>query len=83
MGGTGKHGNPECYFAASAVSAAVNYPLWKASAMAQSGFEVKATSTFGRYMEAMAPPYRGMPAVITGELRSISPTCSGRWDEMK
>lgn len=66
MGGGGKHSHPECYLAASAVSAAVNYPLWKASAMAQSGFEVQAKSTIGRYINAMMPPYRGMAAVITG-----------------
>ena len=32
---------PELYLAASAMAAVVNFPLWKASAIAQAGFKMK------------------------------------------
>lgn len=57
MGPT-KH--PDCYFAASAFAAVINFPLWKASAQAQSGFGPKG------YLEAVLPPYRGVAAVLLG-----------------
>ena len=69
------------YFAASGLSAMINYPLWRASAIGQSGFRVTA-STFQRstlagiatsvpsfmvpYVHAFAPPYKGMMATILG-----------------
>lgn len=36
-GGKGSH--PECYFTASGVAAIINFPLWKAAAIGQSGFD--------------------------------------------
>lgn len=47
----------------------VNYPLWKASAINQSGFIAPAHGMKGRFdnfLRAIAPPYRGVPAVIGG-----------------
>lgn len=35
----GKATHPECHFLASAMAAVVNFPLWKASAIGQSGFD--------------------------------------------
>eukprot|EP00511_Aplanochytrium_stocchinoi_P002593 CAMPEP_0204830042 /NCGR_PEP_ID=MMETSP1346-20131115/8299_1 /ASSEMBLY_ACC=CAM_ASM_000771 /TAXON_ID=215587 /ORGANISM="Aplanochytrium stocchinoi, Strain GSBS06" /LENGTH=301 /DNA_ID=CAMNT_0051960163 /DNA_START=150 /DNA_END=1055 /DNA_ORIENTATION=+ len=75
---TGKNNHPECYLLASACSATFNYPLWKASAIAQSGFATLPTSfteRFGfgrrfevvdRFVSALSPPYRGAPFVISG-----------------
>ena len=33
--------HPDAYFAASAAAAVVNFPLWKASAIAQAGYKAK------------------------------------------
>jgi hypothetical protein len=57
------------YLTASALAASINYPLWRASALAQSGFRV--TSTFAPpalspYIYAFAPPYKGMVATVLG-----------------
>ncbi|GBG28388.1 Mitochondrial thiamine pyrophosphate carrier 1 [Hondaea fermentalgiana] len=58
------------YLAASAGAAAVNYPLWKASAVSQSAFIQPQgdglAARFQVFKQAIAPPYRGMPAVIFG-----------------
>lgn len=58
---------------ASAMAAAINYPLWRASAMGQSGFRVSPSvstipihSSLQPYVYAFAPPYKGMIAVILG-----------------
>eukprot|EP00514_Thraustochytrium_sp_LLF1b_P000238 CAMPEP_0184509300 /NCGR_PEP_ID=MMETSP0198_2-20121128/1211_1 /TAXON_ID=1112570 /ORGANISM="Thraustochytrium sp., Strain LLF1b" /LENGTH=239 /DNA_ID=CAMNT_0026899123 /DNA_START=83 /DNA_END=799 /DNA_ORIENTATION=+ len=65
-----KNEHPECHLAASAVAALVNYPLWKASAINQSGFiNVGDNSLMGRVQQfkaAVSPPYRGVSAVIGG-----------------
>lgn len=48
----GKHSHPECHLIASGGAAVVNFPLWKASAIGQSGFDkqsYKQTSFLGRY----------------------------------
>ena len=58
--------HPDCYFAASTVAAVINFPLWKASAIAQAGFKAKGNSFFEVYLETMKPPYKGMAAVIGG-----------------
>jgi len=63
--------NPECYLAASACAALVNFPLWKASAMAQSGFAIqgpdgKPLTRVQGFVAAVRPPYRGAPAVLAG-----------------
>lgn len=66
-----KSNDPECYFAASAAAAVVNYPLWKASAINQSGFiplrgNSDVASRLRVFAQAVSPPYRGVPAVLFG-----------------
>ena len=57
---------PGCYLAASGVAAVVNFPLWKASAIAQAGFQQKGTGVLGKYWQAMQPPYRGVFMTMAG-----------------
>jgi len=69
------------YFGASALAAIINYPLWRVSAMGQSGFRVTSSTFHGNtlsglfttvhpsvapYLHAFAPPYKGMLATILG-----------------
>jgi hypothetical protein len=66
-----------CHLAASAIAAIINFPLWKASAIGQSGFD-KAVAGSGsasstvtmnfaqRYVAALKPPYKGVTATIGG-----------------
>ena len=58
-----------CHFSASAMAAVVNFPLWRAAAIAQSGFKLKGKTVVERYMEAISPrtmPYRGVVATMFG-----------------
>jgi hypothetical protein len=58
------------YLLASAFSATINYPLWRASALAQSGFRVVSHNhvpqVLSPYLYAFAPPYKGLVATIAG-----------------
>ena len=62
------------YFGAAALAAAINYPLWRASAIAQSGFAVPMVSLAGQrlppalapYVFAFGPPYKGLVATVAG-----------------
>ena len=62
------------YLTASALAAAINYPLWRASAVGQSGFRVATIQVAGQtvpsaltpYLYAFAPPYKGMVATVLG-----------------
>ena len=65
-GGSTKRDAPAAYLVGSALAAVVNFPLWKASAMAQSGFKTKSRGYFAAYAEALRPPYRGVAAVVGG-----------------
>lgn len=74
-GGSVAKEHPWEYLAASALSASINYPLWRASAAAQSGFVISTSRTgllasvppsMSPYVYAFAPPYKGMTAVIFG-----------------
>jgi len=58
--------NPASYFAASGVSALAFFPLWKAAAIGQSGYEVAGKGYWQKYFEAMKPPWRGSMVVIGG-----------------
>lgn len=59
--------DPDCYFFASTSAAILSFPMWKASAVAQSGFKVpNGTGVIGKYIEIMKPPYHGVVAVIGG-----------------
>ncbi|CAB9528363.1 Mitochondrial carrier protein [Seminavis robusta] len=65
---------PNEYFLAAFGAACLNYPLWRASAVGQSGFRVAAVSiggvgipaTLTPYVYAFAPPYKGMVGVVLG-----------------
>ena len=63
-----KHGpDGDCHFFASFIAAIVNFPLWRASAIAQSGFKLEGYSLMEKYYKAvMLPPYRGFLATIGG-----------------
>mmetsp|Transcript_76491 Transcript_76491/g.219100 ORF Transcript_76491/g.219100 Transcript_76491/m.219100 type:complete len:272 (-) Transcript_76491:412-1227(-) len=58
--------NPAPYFAAAGSSALVFFPLWKAAAIGQSGYEVAGSSPMQKYLQAMKPPWRGSLVVIGG-----------------
>lgn len=58
--------NPAPYFAASGVSALIFFPLWKAAAISQSGYEVAGRSYLAKYWEAVKPPWKGSIVVIGG-----------------
>ena len=65
---------PNEYFLGAFGAAVVNYPVWRASAVAQSGFHVAPTNIAGvgvppmlaPYVYAFAPPYRGLVGVVLG-----------------
>jgi hypothetical protein len=74
-GGSAAKDHPLEYLIASAGAAAINYPLWRASAVGQSGFRVSSISIAGLgsippsispYIYAFAPPYKGMVATVLG-----------------
>lgn len=55
------------HFAASGIAAIVNFPLWRASAIAQSGFKLEGSNVLVRYYKAVVqPPYRGVVATMFG-----------------
>jgi hypothetical protein len=54
------------YFAASGASAFITFPLWKAAAIGQSGYEVAGQSYFSKYLQAVKPPWKGSVVVIGG-----------------
>ena len=64
------HGNDaDCHFAASGLAAVANFPLWRASAIAQSGFKLQGSNALIRYYNAVMPhtvPYRGVAATMLG-----------------
>lgn len=81
MGGSSQaKEHPFSYLCASSLSAMINYPLWRASAIGQSGFRVTTNNIplpmkpiveivptyFRSYLHAFAPPYKGMLATIAG-----------------
>jgi hypothetical protein len=62
--------------AAAGIAASVNFPLWRASTMAHSGFQAPllsfpllpqpVTNTISLYKHAMTGPFPGLPAVVGG-----------------
>mmetsp|Transcript_13971 Transcript_13971/g.44116 ORF Transcript_13971/g.44116 Transcript_13971/m.44116 type:complete len:278 (+) Transcript_13971:54-887(+) len=58
--------NPVPHLCGSGIAALINFPLWKASAMAQSGYKVQASGWGAAYVAAVSPPYRGALAVVGG-----------------
>jgi len=79
-GGSAAKEHPIEYFSASTLAAAVNYPLWRASALGQSGFRVALHSfspvvanvassvppSLAPYLYAFSPPYKGLMATVMG-----------------
>jgi len=66
---------PYEYLTAAGMAACLNYPLWRASAVGQSGFSVasihiggvgKVPAALSPYVHAFAPPYKGMMSVVLG-----------------
>mmetsp|Transcript_72240 Transcript_72240/g.156839 ORF Transcript_72240/g.156839 Transcript_72240/m.156839 type:complete len:277 (-) Transcript_72240:130-960(-) len=64
MAGAGA--DPVPYLAASAVSALVTFPFWKAATIGQSGYALQAKTTLGRLWEVAKPPWRGSLVVVSG-----------------
>lgn len=66
--------HPMQYFAASALASAMGYPLWRAAAIGQSGFEMHVIQvgrftvphTITPYVYGFLPPYKGMVATVFG-----------------
>ena len=59
--------DPECHFVASFTAAIINFPLWRAAAIGQSGFKIEGSNVLQRYYNAvMQPPHRGLSATILG-----------------
>ena len=58
-----------CHFSASGMAAIVNFPLWRAAAIAQSGFVIEGPTVLSRYLKVLSPetmPYRGVFATVFG-----------------
>ena len=52
---------------AAAIAAVVNFPLWRASAIAQSGFKLEGSNVIVKYYKAVIqPPFRGVLATMFG-----------------
>lgn len=73
---------PLQYFSASAVAAVINYPLWKASAIGQSGFKVSAMEVFGgaatTTTAATATAYaRAVPSFLVPYVHAFLPPYKG------
>ncbi len=58
-----------CHFGASGLAAIINFPLWRAAAIGQSGFKLEGKSVLEKYWKAISPstmPYRGVVATMIG-----------------
>jgi len=58
-----------CHFGGAGLAACINFPLWRAAAIGQSGFTIEGKTVFERYWKALSPstmPYRGVMAVMLG-----------------
>mmetsp|Transcript_72347 Transcript_72347/g.189604 ORF Transcript_72347/g.189604 Transcript_72347/m.189604 type:complete len:281 (+) Transcript_72347:118-960(+) len=64
--------SPAPYLAASAVSAAVSFPFWRAATIQQAGYDgtlcasSSSSSALGRFWQAMRTPTRGALSVVVG-----------------
>eukprot|EP01036_Dinobryon_divergens_P028099 gene28099-36991_t len=56
-----------CHFTASGIAAVINFPLWRASSIAQSGFKIEGSNFLIRYYKAVVmPPFKGLVATMFG-----------------
>ena len=77
--GAGAKEYPKQYFAASALASALGYPLWRAAAIGQSGFQMNSIHVGGvtipravtPYVYGFLPPYKGMVATVFGMVGHI------------
>jgi hypothetical protein len=54
-------------FTASGIAAIINFPLWRASAIAQAGYKVEGSNFIVQYMKAVfQPPFKGVAATMIG-----------------
>jgi hypothetical protein len=69
MGGDNDTREALRHFTASGIAAVVNFPLWRAAAIGQSGFVLEGSNVLVRYWKAVMPgtmPYRGVSATMLG-----------------
>ena len=60
-----------CHFGASTIAAVINFPLWRAAAIQQSGFKLSGSNFMIRYYRAVTtPPFKGLSNLI----ESYTPT---------
>jgi hypothetical protein len=56
-----------CHLGASGIAACINFPLWRASAVAQSGFHIEGMTPVARWLNAVTKrPFKGTAATIVG-----------------
>ena len=58
--------DPVAYLGASGLAAVINFPLWKAAAIGQSGFATAADSMYAKMRILFGPPYKGVAATMFG-----------------
>ena len=66
MGTVAKDRAPLTYLSASGLAALINFPLWKAAAIGQSGFASQGTSLLASARILFGPPYKGVAATLFG-----------------
>ena len=66
MGTVAKDRDPVTYLTASGLAALINFPLWKAAAIGQSGFASQGTSLLASARILFGPPYKGVAATLFG-----------------
>jgi len=64
--GQGSTSDPVAYLSASSVAAVLNFPLWKAATIGQSGFAHAGDSLRGKIRILFGPPYKGVAATMFG-----------------
>ena len=64
--GQGSTSDPVAYLSASSVAAVLNFPLWKAATIGQSGFAHAGDSLRGKMRILFGPPYKGVAATMFG-----------------
>jgi hypothetical protein len=64
MGGDAR--DPITYLSASGLAALINFPLWKAAAIGQSGFAATGNSLLASARILFGPPYKGVAATLFG-----------------
>ena len=66
MSALAKDRDPITYLSASGLAALINFPLWKAAAIGQSGFAAQANGFLASARILFGPPYKGVAATLFG-----------------